>query len=515
MDRALLGWEDMRLVATWLAGVLVSTCGLGGGDPETPSASEPQPAESTTPVPGPMAEAGPPPPPAHGLRSDWFDLFADKTDTRFDVAASIAHDESTAPAKGVRGILYSARFSGFVTVAQAGDLTLFAKSDDGVRVFVDDKPVIDHWAAHSAIEDSGKATVTAGEHALRIEYYQLRGAAALALEWQPPGGTRAAIPTEALRPATDAPADGPRPTFSNPVIPFDCPDPGVMSVPGPHPRWVMACTGGKMRIRVSDDLVTWQDSQGYILPSGKAPWSANGGRNWAPEIHRVGTSWVAYFTAVDGANRLSIGCAYASAPEGPYTDCGGPLVQDPLGVIDATEFEDADGKKYLYYKIDGNSQGKPTPIFVRELAADGRSFAPGGAPTQVLVNDPSTWEGGVVEAPWVVLHDGTYYLFYSGNGYDARYRTGVARAKSPKGPFTKKGPPVMGNNARWVGPGHGSILNVHGRDWYFHHAWPALADGSNDGSKGRWDLLEPIKWAADGWPVVGDGSSVTTPMAWP
>jgi beta-xylosidase len=276
----------------------------------------------------------------------------------------------------------------------------------------------------------------------------------------------------------------------------------------------MVCTGGKMPIRVSDDLVTWKDSGNFILPSGKAAWSANGGRNWAPEIHEVGTDWVAYYTAVNGADVLSIGCAYAPNAEGPYTDCGAPLVQHPQGVIDATFFEDTDGKRYLYYKIDGNAYGAPTPIYVRELAPNGRSFAQGSSQTAVLTNSPATWEGGVVEAPWVVKHGAYYYLFYSGNVYDHRYRTGVARSTSPKGPFTKKGAPILGNNAKWVGPGHGTVLTVHGKEYFFHHAWPALQNGQHDTAKGRYGLIAPVTWSGD-WPVITGGTPVTTPIAWP
>jgi beta-xylosidase len=287
-----------------------------------------------------------------------------------------------------------------------------------------------------------------------------------------------------------------------------------MTVPGEHLRWVMVCTGGKMPIRVSDDLVTWKDSGNFILPSGKAAWSANGGRNWAPEIHEVGTDWVAYYTAVNGADVLSIGCAYAPNAEGPYTDCGAPLVQHPQGVIDATFFEDTDGKRYLYYKIDGNAYGAPTPIYVRELAPNGRSFAQGSSQTAVLTNSPATWEGGVVEAPWVVKHGAYYYLFYSGNVYDHRYRTGVARATSPKGPFTKKGAPILGNSAKWVGPGHGTVLAVHGKEYFFHHAWPALPNGQHDTAKGRHGLIAPVTWSGD-WPVITGATSVTTPIAWP
>lgn len=490
-----------------------------GGDPADeaaaapPTAGEDDPEEGLPDASSASAEGGAPIP-EHGLRSDWFDVFAEKKATRYDLLASIAHDETKAPADGIRGILYSARFTGTLDVPAAGEVTFFVKSDDGVRLFVDDEPVVDLWTAHSPTDSQGKATLTAGAHELRIEYFQLRGSAVLEVEWQLPGAAREPIPKERLTPAKTAPEDGPRPSFENPVVPFDCPDPGVSAVPGDHPLFVMVCTGGRMPIRVSDDLVGWRDSKGAILPAGKAPWSANGGRNWAPEIHRVGGDWVAYFTAVNGANKLSIGCAYASAPTGPYTDCGGPLVEHPQGVIDATFFEDDGGKRYLYYKIDGNSVGQPTPIYVRELAANGRSFAPGSTQKQVLTNDKNTWEGGVVEAPWVVKHDGEYFMFYSGNVYDDRYRTGVARAKSPTGPFTKKGAPILTNNAAWVGPGHGSVVHVHGKDVFFHHAWPALSNGKHDTSKGRFGLVAPITWGKDGWPSLG-GSSVTKPMPWP
>jgi beta-xylosidase len=396
------------------------------------------------------------------------------------------------------------------------------KADDGIRVFVDGKAIIEDWKPHGSTESAGKLSLTAGEHDLRVEYFQLTGDAVLSLEWQPPGGTRGPIPVELLKPLADAPVDdkgvelgGPRPTFSNPVVPFDCPDPGLVSAPtAEHPRWVMVCTGGPIPVRVSDDLVTWRDTGNFVIPGGKAPWSANGGRNWAPEIHKVGAGWVAYFTAVDAQNRLAIGCSYASAAEGPYTDCGGSLIEDPQGVIDPTFFEDTDGKRYIYFKLDGNAYGNKTPIYVHELAPDGHSVLASSVPKALITNDLA-WEGGIIEAPLVVKHDEFYYLFYSGNAYDARYRTGVARATSPKGPFTKKGDPILGNNASWVGPGHGSVVAAHGKDFFFHHAWPTYPNGALDGSRGRIGVITPIEWV-NGWPVLGGNGTVPAgPMPWP
>lgn len=228
----------------------------------------------------------------------------------------------------------------------------------------------------------------------------------------------------------------------------------------------------------------------------------------------MGAGWVAYYTAVNAANVLSIGCAHATAPEGPYTDCGAPLVEHPQGVIDATFFEDAGGKRYLYYKVDGNSVSAPTPIFARELSADGRSFAAGSAAVQVLTSDAATWEGGVAEAPWIVARDGFYYLFYSGNVFDFRYRMGVARSTSPTGPFTKKSAPILASSALWAGPGHGSVVRAHGKDLLVHHAWHALPDGTHDGERGRVALITPIEWK-DGWPVLGAGTPSDTAIAYP
>ena len=46
-------------------------------------------------------------------------------------------------------------------------------SDDAVRVWVDDKLVIDNWKPHESEVDL--ADVTPGNHRLRVEYYQLGG----------------------------------------------------------------------------------------------------------------------------------------------------------------------------------------------------------------------------------------------------------------------------------------------------------------------------------------------------
>ncbi len=291
-------------------------------------------------------------------------------------------------------------------------------------------------------------------------------------------------------------------TFTNPVVARDCPDPGVVRA---DDAFYMACTGGALSILRSDDLVRWTETGAAILPSGRAPWSANGARNWAPEIHRVAGRFVAYFTAANAADVLAIGAATSASPTGPWIAADAPLVEEPApGVIDPTFFRDDDGRQYLFWKRDGNALGQRSVILARELAQDGLSFLAGSSPREVLANDAASWEGGVVEAPWVVRRDGRYYLFYSANHYDERYRTGVARATSPFGPYERRGAPLLASNARFVGPGHGSVVEARGATWFVYHAW--ASDGAQRlFERGRQVLVDRVDWI-DGWPVIGDGT---------
>lgn len=280
--------------------------------------------------------------------------------------------------------------------------------------------------------------------------------------------------------------------FANPVVATDCPDPGVVF---DGTQYVMACTGGDYALRTSPDLVHWTPA-GTIFAAGRRPsWAV--GDFWAPEIHRVGDHWVAYFSARNGGDgSLAIGAATGPTALGPFTDIGHPLVDDPHpGVIDAHHFEAPDGTQYLLYKVDGNAVGAPTPIYAQPLEADGLTFR--GGRTEILRNDRA-WEGGLVEGPWMIFESGTYYLFYSANGYaSTRYAIGVARASSPLGPFEKAGAPILTSEGAWAGPGHGSVVRAPGGEWaHVYHAWEAAHVG---GAPGRLDLVDRITWEA-GWP---------------
>jgi hypothetical protein len=60
-----------------------------------------------------------------------------------------------------------------------------ATADDGVRVFVDGRPIIDQWHDHPARTYTGDVSLTAGHHLVVVEYYENTGLAVAKVSWGP------------------------------------------------------------------------------------------------------------------------------------------------------------------------------------------------------------------------------------------------------------------------------------------------------------------------------------------
>jgi len=286
--------------------------------------------------------------------------------------------------------------------------------------------------------------------------------------------------------------------YTNPVIPFDCPDPGVLR---DGDRYVMACTSGgapdAFPLFESADLVRWTP-RGHILPRGAWPaWVV--GDLWAPEVHRVGGRYIAYFSARSVSGQLALGAATADTPLGPFTALDRPLLDDPaMGLIDASAFVDPRGGAWLSWKEDGNAVGRSTPIHVQALTPDGLRVT---GPRATAITNDLPWEGALVEGQFIVERGGRFFMFYSANAYyDARYAVGVARAETLLGPWTKRGDPILASNAAWSGPGHGSVVVApSGAEAFVYHAW---VGGQAGGGPGRLVLVDSLTWGADGWPSL-------------
>lgn len=69
---------------------------------------------------------------------------------------------------------FSARWTASLPFS-AGTAEFTTYTDDGVRVFVDGKRVINNWTRHGITEDTARVTLKAGTHTVRMEYFEAGG----------------------------------------------------------------------------------------------------------------------------------------------------------------------------------------------------------------------------------------------------------------------------------------------------------------------------------------------------
>jgi beta-xylosidase len=297
------------------------------------------------------------------------------------------------------------------------------------------------------------------------------------------------------------------PSYSNPVLPGDYPDPSVIRVGRDY--WATATTSQWAPIFPllhSTDLVNWE-RRGAVFQTPPA-WSA--GSYWAPEIASDGGRFFVYYTARKKDGPLCVAVADAARPEGPYTDRG-PLVCQEAGSIDAAAVRDENGRRYLVWKEDGNSRKLPTPLWAQPLSDDGTKLA--GEKTEILRNE-APWEAHLIEGPYILRRGDWFYMFYSADaccGRRCNYKLGVARSRKLLGPWERfPGNPILAGNEQWKCPGHGTIVQDQGgRTFLLYHAYEA----STFEFVGRQALLDEVTWSAEGWPAIngGNGPSVSAP----
>jgi beta-xylosidase len=298
-------------------------------------------------------------------------------------------------------------------------------------------------------------------------------------------------------------------TYRNPVIPGDHPDPSIIRVGKDY--WATSTSGNwgpEFPLLHSRDLVNWT-LEGNVLAQPPA-WAA--ADFWAPEISEFKGRFHVYYVARKKGGPLSVAVATADRPGGPYTDQG-PLISQPDGSIDPVPVWDENGKPYIVWKEDGNSAGRPTPIWAQPL--DDRGTKVTGQPVELIRNDVD-WEGGVVEGAYILRNGGWFYLFYSGNGCcgpGCNYALGVARSRRLLGPWEKnRANPILFANGVWKCPGHGSIVtDPQGRYWLLYHAY-AAADGF---ALGREAMLDEVTFDTNGWAVINGAQGPTVEGASP
>ncbi len=98
---------------------------------------------------------------------------------------------------------FSVRWSGQIEAPASGDYTFYTSSDDGVRLWVDGKLLIDQWNDHARAEHSAGIRLEQGRrYEIRLEFYENLEHAVIQLRWQGPGFIKQLVPTRVLYPAS-------------------------------------------------------------------------------------------------------------------------------------------------------------------------------------------------------------------------------------------------------------------------------------------------------------------------
>jgi hypothetical protein len=89
-------------------------------------------------------------------------------------------------------------WTGVIRIPKDGKYTFFLESDDGSRLFIDGKKVVDNGGTHEMMEESGKVELKAGDHEIKVEFFDQEEDAGCILSWQTEGKAKEVVPAAVL-----------------------------------------------------------------------------------------------------------------------------------------------------------------------------------------------------------------------------------------------------------------------------------------------------------------------------
>ncbi|MEQ4722275.1 glycoside hydrolase family 43 protein [Nonomuraea sp. B19D2] len=278
------------------------------------------------------------------------------------------------------------------------------------------------------------------------------------------------------------------PEYRNPIIGGFHPDPSICRV---GEDYYLACSSFEyfpgVPIFHSRDLVHWRQI-GNILDRPEQldlpPSVRASGGIWAPTLrHHDGLFWMITKNVTGRGNFL----VTAERAEGPWSD---PVWIDLPG-IDPDLAWDSDGTCYCTFS--GLQQARIDPK--RGVIVEG--------PWPVWSGTGLAWP----EGPHLYRRGDWWYLLMSEGGTHTGHAISVARARSPRGPFTPApANPILSHrstNRPIQAIGHADLVDTPEGDW-----WMVLLGIRPKGRfpyhhvLGRETFLAPVTWVDD-WPVVG------------
>lgn len=89
-------------------------------------------------------------------------------------------------------------YAGLLDISKAGEYTFYLTSDDGSRLTIDGKVVVDNDGLHGPEEKNGRITLTRGKHPVTIHFFEQEGGETLELHYEGPQFQKQAVPAYAF-----------------------------------------------------------------------------------------------------------------------------------------------------------------------------------------------------------------------------------------------------------------------------------------------------------------------------
>lgn len=145
-----------------------------------------------------------------GLKAEYFDMEnaiedyptvpADKKPTVSRIDKQVNYESVDEKFAGTDlNVHFYVRWTGILRIPKDGKYTLYTVSDDGSRVFIDGKQVVDNGGLHAMEEkNSEELDLKAGDHEIKIEFFQNEGGAGVKVLWSTAGVEKQAVPESAF-----------------------------------------------------------------------------------------------------------------------------------------------------------------------------------------------------------------------------------------------------------------------------------------------------------------------------
>ncbi|MHC4438046.1 MAG: sugar-binding protein [Planctomycetota bacterium] len=279
-----------------------------------------------------------------GLRADYYQGtdFRTLVLTRTDPQISFNWMDPDAPDPAVGDNDFSIRWSGEVEAGYTETYTFYPKTDDGVRLWVDGRLLVDSWETVPIypIEHSGTIDLIAGSaYSILMEYFESGDNAIVELRWESPSTPKQIVPKAALslpiKASSPSPRNGATGVKHTPVL-----------------KW------GPGDYAASHEVYFGTDEDAVKNATTASP-EYKGSKALGDESYDPGKlAWAtAYYWRVDEVNSVN--------PDSPWTGSLWSFTTGDFLVVDSFEDYNSDDNQIWFTWNDGLGAGAPgTPGYI-------------------------------------------------------------------------------------------------------------------------------------------------------